>query len=158
MSPKKNVQAKKKKRRPKSLVLKNLRQIIQIAPFLFPIIVTAFTYSWLYTRTNIVAHPIEGLRSRKVNLMKRNDALHLSIEQLQAPQRIEAIAREKLGMISPERWQVVVLDKPVRAPEAAVQMAAPAPQEWRGLPGLFFRLSAGLPAAQASPQTTEQPG
>jgi cell division protein FtsB len=132
----KNTADRRKKKRSRSLARKNLKQSLKLLPFLLPAIFTAFIYTWLYTRTNIVALPIEGLRDERANLVKQNDSLRLKIEQLQAPYRIEAIARNKLGMISPEVWQVVVLDKPVRAPERAAQMAAKAqPRKSNGLLG-----------------------
>lgn len=149
---------KRKKRRQRNLVRKNLRQSFQALPFIVPLIATAFIYTWLYTRTNIIALPIEGLRVEKVNLLKHNDTLRLNIEQLQAPHRIEAIARKKLGMISPEIWQVVVLDKPVRAPQAAVQLAGAAePLESDRLLGSLRAPDAG-PSARVSPQDSGQPG
>lgn len=74
---------------------------------------------WQHTRLNIVGLPIESLRARKMDLIKQNDSIRLRIEQLQAPQRIETIAHEKLGMSSPETWQVVALDQPMRAPRSA---------------------------------------
>lgn len=86
-----------------------------------PLIVTAFIYAWQYTRINIVAQPIEKLRAERRDFIKHNDSLRLRIEQLQAPARIESIARDKLGMISPEKWQVVALDEPIRPPEAILE-------------------------------------
>jgi hypothetical protein len=54
-----------------------------------------------------------------MDLVKQNDSIRLRIEQLQAPQRIETIAHEKLGMSLPETWQVVALDQPMRPPRSA---------------------------------------
>jgi cell division protein FtsB len=156
MPPKKSPD-RRKKRRSRSFARKNLKQSLRLLPFLLPAIFTAFIYTWLYTRTNIVALPIEGLRNEKASLLKHNDSLRLKIEQLQAPYRIEAIARNKLGMISPEVWQVVVLDKPVRAPERAAQMAANAqPLKSNGLLG-SLRVPSDNPKRIAS-QETGRPG
>jgi cell division protein FtsL len=150
---------KKRRRRPKSLIRKNLKQSLGILRFILPPVLSAFISTWLYTRSNIIALPIEGLRIEKATLTKNNDALRLTIEQLQAPHRIEAIARKKLGMIPPEMWQVVVLDKPLRAPETAVHMAEtvhpPEPAGWLG----FRREHHATPsAARVSPQATGQAG
>jgi cell division protein FtsL len=97
---------------------RNFKDFMRLAPFVAPLIVTAFVYAWLYTRINITGLPINELRSRQSDLVKRNDSIRLRIEQLQAPARIESIARRKLGMVSPEKWQVVAVDEPVNPPES----------------------------------------
>jgi cell division protein FtsB len=153
---------KKKKRRSKSVTRRNIKYIFRFLPFILPPVITAFIYTWLYTRTNIVALPVEGLRAQKTELMKRNDALRVNIEQLQDPRRIEIIAHEKLGMISPNIWQVIVLDKPVRAPETAVQLAdSPVQPQPSGFVGsLRENVFSGddASAAQISTQAAGQPG
>jgi len=112
---------KQRKRRPKIVIRRNLKVWLRFLPFIAPIVITAFIYAWQHTRTHIVGLPIEDLRDRKKELAKQNDSIRLRIEQLQAPARIESIARKKLGMISPEKWQVIALDQPARPPEAAVE-------------------------------------
>jgi cell division protein FtsB len=152
-------QEKRRKRRLRSSARKNLKQGLKILPFILPPVATAFILTWLYTRSNIVALPIEGLRVERTNLIKRNDTLRLNIEQLQAPYRIDPIARKKLGMISPEVWQVVVLDKPVRAPEPAIQVAGDArPLNSPGLLRSLLQKANGPAAARVPSQATEQPG
>lgn len=111
----------RKKRRPKSIAARNLKSSLRYIPFIAPIAITAFIYAWLHTRMNIVGLPIESLRARKRDLIKQNDSIRLRIEQLQAPARVESIAREKLGMVSPESWQVVAVDEPTRPPGATFE-------------------------------------
>lgn len=120
-APKEQNRKKKKRRRPKSVTRRNLKTWLRHLPIIAPIVMTAFIYTWQHTRMNIVGLPIEDLRVKKKELAKQNDSIRLRIEQLQAPARIESIARKKLGMISPEKWQVIALDHPVRPPEAAVE-------------------------------------
>lgn len=152
---------KKRKRRPRSLARRNAKIIFRILPFIVPPLITVFMYTLLHTRTNIVALPIEDLRDQRAELVKRNDALRIKIEQLQAPRRIEAIARQKLGMISPNLWQIIVLDKPVQAPGAAVRLAdSPEREESNSLLGKLRQriFSAGTSAARLSPKAAGQPG
>lgn len=115
---KKKKPEKKKKRRPKSVVRRNLKNSLRLLPAGVLLIVTAFIYTWQHTRMNIVGIPIEELRAKRRDLIKQNDSIRLRIEQLQAPARIESIARDKLGMVSPQKWQVVTLNEPTRPPEA----------------------------------------
>jgi cell division protein FtsL len=110
---------KKKKRRPRSLVRRNLKNWLRYLPYILPLIITAFIYAWLHTRLTIVTLPVKSLRNQKTDLNKQNDSIRYCIEQLQDPRRIESIARKKLGMVSPENWQVVALEEPLRAFEAS---------------------------------------
>ncbi len=133
---------KKKRRRPKSLIRRNLKNWLRFSPFLTPLIVTAFVYMWLHTRLNIVTLPIQNLRAKKTYLIKQNDSIRVSIERLQAPDRIESIARTKLGMVSPEKWQVVALEEPLQEPaktrkEIAARDALPPGQKTAGLFGFL---------------------
>lgn len=114
-----NPSAKKRKRRPRSITRRNLKNLLRFLPVIAPLLITAFIYTWQHTRMSIVGAPVEGLRADRTDLIKHNDSIRLRIEQLQAPARIETIAREKLGMVSPEKWQVVTLDHPTQPPEAA---------------------------------------
>lgn len=117
MSANRKENTRKKKRRPKNSQRQILKKTLRFLPFLAPLLLTAFLYAWLYTRMNIVGLPIEELRDTKRNLIKQNESIHLRIEQLQAPARIESIARNKLGMVSLEKWQVVALDEPLQPPD-----------------------------------------
>jgi len=111
----------KKKRRSKSKSRRNLRQFLRFLPIVAPLILTAFIYMWQHTRMNIVSISIEKLRAKRRDLIKQNDSIRVRIEQLQAPTRIELIAREKLGMISPEKRHIIPLDEPFQPPRRAVE-------------------------------------
>ena len=145
---------KKKRRRPKSLIRRNLKNWLRFFPLLAPLIMTAFAYTWLHTRLNIVTLPIQSLRAKKTDLIKQNDSIRVCIERLQAPDRIESIARTKLGMVPPEKWQVVALEEPLQTPMTAREAVAardtlPPGQKTAGLFGflkkrwIFGNASAG---------------
>jgi cell division protein FtsL len=107
---------KKKKRRPNNAARKNFKALLPYLPYVGPIILTAFIYMWIYTSMNINAMPIGKLKENRRELVKYNDTIRLQIEELQAPERIEKIARKKLGMISPEGYGMIALDEPMRPP------------------------------------------
>ncbi len=138
-SPKKK---KKKKRRPKSVTTHNLKNWLLYLPIIGPPIITAFIYMWLHTRMNIVDLTTEELRAKKRDLIRHTDSIQLRIEQLQAPERIESIAREKLKMILPHKWQVVPVDESTQPPVAIersgqVQKRLPPDQRAAGLFGFL---------------------
>ncbi len=157
---------KKKKRRPKSIAKRNLKHSLRFLPAGILLMVTAFIYTWQHTRLTIIVLPIEDLRAKKRDLIKQNDSIRLRIEQLQAPARIESIARNKLGMVSPQKWQVVALDEPTQPPEAAPetnQLADRRPPSATKSAGLFGFLkkhgSLGNTSQQHKPpETTEKSG
>jgi cell division protein FtsL len=136
----------KKKRRANNTARRNLRALLPYLPFILPIILTAFIYMWIYTSMNINAMPIGELKEEKTELIKHNDSIRLRIEELQAPARIEKIAREKLGMISPEGYRMIALDEPMWPP--GIVRVEPRPvenslQANKGSEGLFGFLDIG---------------
>lgn len=137
----------KKKRRASNAARHNLKNMLRFLPLIAPLTITAFIYMWQHTRINIVGLPLETLRAKKVELVKQNDSFRLRIEQLQAPARIESIAREKLGMISPQKYQLVALDEPMQPPEGTVaesRRAEPRAPTMRQSAGLFEFLKIGF--------------
>jgi cell division protein FtsL len=157
---------KKKKRHPKSIARRNLKNSLRFLPVGILLIVTAFIYTWQHTRLTIVGLPIEPLRTKKRDLIKQNDSIRLRIEQLQAPARIESIARNKLGMVSPQKWQVVALNEPTQPPEAAPEtnrLAEHRPPSTKKSAGLFGFLKKHGNLGNTSqeytpPETTGQSG
>lgn len=131
---------KSKKRRSRSTAAVNLKAVIPFLPFAAPPLITAVIYMWLYTSMNIASIPTRELREHKAKLIKENDSIRLRIQELQAPARIEPIARNKLGMISPQEYRLVALDEPILPPESL--FAGPRPAESileasKGSEGLF---------------------
>ena len=128
------------KRRSRGSARPNLRAILPFLPILGPPVITAFIYMWLYTHMNIISIPTKDLRDQREKLIKHNDSIRLRVEQLQAPARIESIAREKLGMISPQEYRLVALDEPMQPPEdfpREPRLAENDPQASGRLEGLF---------------------
>jgi len=156
----------KKKRRSKSKSRRNLKQSLRFLPIILPLILTAFIYMWQHTRMNIVSISIEKLQTKRRDLIKQNDSIRLRIEQLQAPARIESIARKKLGMISPEKRHVVALDEPSQPSRRAVestQLVDERVSSSQKSAGLFRFLkkrgsSGSISQKHSSPETARQSG
>jgi cell division protein FtsB len=146
--PRKNSKKKARKRRKRGSARPIFRAALPFLPFVGPPLITAFIYMWLYTDMNIVSIPARDLKDQKEKLIKHNDSVRLRIEELQAPARIESIAREKLGMISPQEYGLVALDEPMQPPEGFSQkphLAENSLQASRGLESLLGLLSAESP-------------
>jgi len=147
---------KKKKRRSRSAARKSLKSLLPYLPFVAPIVITLFIYMWLHTRMNIIGMPTKRLRDQKKELIKQNDYLLLRIEELQAPARIEAIARRKLGMITPQEYRLVALDEPMQPPEGV--SAGPRPEENKMQANTGSEGSEAVSNTNASEQVARQSG
>jgi len=137
----------KKKRRTNNAAQKYLKALLPYLPYLAPIIVTAFIYMWIYTSVNIDSMPIAQLKQQKEELIKHNDSIKFRIEELQAPEQIDKVAREELGMISPEGYRTIALDEPMRPPGIALVEHRPPDkslQANKGSEGLFGFLDIGF--------------
>jgi cell division protein FtsL len=55
---------------------------------------------------------VGALRQRQAELQERIEPLEVEAEYLARPERIEAIARERLGMRPPSPSQVIVIEPP----------------------------------------------
>ena len=168
-SPKKSRKKRKRQRKAGATVRHSLKPLLPYLPFIAPIAVTAFAYMWIYTDMNIKAMPITKLKEQARELRERNDSIRHRIEELQAPGRIESIAQEKLGMITPEEYRVVVLDEPMWPPGIAGQTQRPAEkhmQAKRESEGIFGFLGISeretkvedVPQKTASGRSVRQPG
>jgi cell division protein FtsL len=136
----------KKKKRANNTLRRHLKALLPFMPYIIPLIITAFIYMWLYTSMNIKAMPIAQLKKQKQELIKQNDSIRLQIEELQANERIESIARTKLGMTSPEGYSLVALDEPMRPPGIVHLEPHPVAQDLqanKGSEGLFGFLTIG---------------
>ena len=75
----------------------------------FALMAVALLYVWSHTHMTELEYQV----AREISIKERllDDQRKLKVEQatLKASQRIEAIAKEKLGMAYPEREQVIIL-------------------------------------------------
>lgn len=74
----------------------------------------ALVYVWQHTQVVRLGYEIERLRETRAALEQERKALRLEMGQLRSLRRVEAIARTRLGMVTPKPGQVVLI------PEAPV--------------------------------------
>jgi cell division protein FtsL len=81
---------------------------------------------FVWERVDIVrvGYHIERLKAQKILLQREQDELRVKVSALTAPDRLARIATEKLGMVSPQPGQVIV----VRAGDAAPSQGEPPPE------------------------------
>ncbi len=70
---------------------------------------TALIYVWSHLHFTKLNYLIAEEISIRDNLIEENKRLKIEYATLRSPQRIEAIARDKLGMHYPEREQVIFI-------------------------------------------------
>ena len=74
--------------------------------------VTSLVLLFVWERVDIVriGYHIERLKAQKVLLERERDELRVKLSGLTAPERIARLASDKLGMMQPEKGQVVVIN------------------------------------------------
>ena len=80
--------------------------------------VTSLVLLFVWERVDIVriGYHIERLKTQKVLLERERDELQVKLSGLTAPERIARLASDKLGMMQPEKGQVVVINIEPEAP------------------------------------------
>ncbi len=79
------------------------------------VLAVALLYVWQHIHVVRMGYEVEGLRHEKAALVQEYKSLRLELGQLQSMRRVEEIARNRLGMVTPKRGQVVLI------PESPVQ-------------------------------------
>ncbi len=80
--------------------------------------VTSLILLFVWERVDIVriGYQIERLKTQKVSLERERDELRVKLSGFTAPERIARLATDKLGMMQPEKGQVVVINMEPEAP------------------------------------------
>ncbi|MDR4480112.1 MAG: cell division protein FtsL [Nitrospira sp.] len=80
--------------------------------------VTLLVLLFVWERVDIVriGYHIERLKTQKVLLERERDELRVKLSGFMAPERIARLASDKLGMMQPEKGQVVVVNIEPEAP------------------------------------------
>lgn len=86
--------------------------------------VTSLVLLFVWERVDIVriGYQIERLKTQKVSLERERDELRVKLSGVTAPERIARLATDKLGMMQPEKGQVVVVN--IEPPPPANPIAA----------------------------------
>lgn len=94
-----------------------------------------FAAIWTNLETFRLGYQIERLQKQKDSLVERQRQLEMERAQISALSRVEGVARERLGLVTPGRGQVVFVKDglPGTPPQLAVP-ARPAGPETQGPP------------------------
>ncbi|HBH87076.1 MAG TPA: cell division protein FtsL [Syntrophaceae bacterium] len=85
---------------------------LKYSPFIIVTLVlmaVALVYVWSHIRMTELEYMVAEEMSIKENLLEAQRKLKVEIATLKSPQRIEAIAKDKLHMSYPTRDQVIIL-------------------------------------------------
>jgi cell division protein FtsL len=94
-----------------------------------------FAAIWTNLETFRLGYQIERLQKQKEGLVERQRQLEMERARVSALARVEGVARERLGLVTPGRGQVVfVRDGALGSAPAPVATAAPALPEIQGPP------------------------
>jgi len=113
----KSVETKQKRDKPRKKLYKY--RIHPAYPTILAIALVFFISAYLSQCSKLirVQYNTHQLKIQKMDIQKENRKIALSIEKLEAPARIERIARNKLGMISPDKRIVISLTEPANTAE-----------------------------------------
>ena len=76
------------------------------------VLLAALLYVWQHTYVVRLGYEIERLREHQADLVQENKELRLEMGQLRSLKRVEEIARNRLGMVTPKSGQVVLIPQP----------------------------------------------
>ena len=100
---------------------RELRQSIAIGCVL--VLVLLFS-AWQHFELIRHGYRLEEMQRARAAEEEINRHLRLEIETLRAPQRIEKLATERLGMVAPAAGDAIVIERTVQAPPAKSLVAA----------------------------------
>ena len=102
---------KKKKRSPRKSAKRKWRQrhiTATIAIFLW-LLLSGFAYVWCRVQVVHLGYLLSHVHRLHKRLLNDNKKLHLELARLKAPERVERIAIQQLGLNHPTKDQIVVL-------------------------------------------------
>ncbi len=82
--------------------------------------------AFVWERVDVVrvGYQVERLKAQKISLERERDELQVKLSALTSPERIAKVATEKLGMIPPERGQIVLVHRESEGPARTVPEGA----------------------------------
>jgi len=82
------------------------------------------SYAWQHFQSIQLRYQVEQLESRRAQAAELNQQLHLEVATLRSPMRVDAIAREQLGLTTPVPGQITRMDGSNEAVLAQVRAVA----------------------------------
>ncbi|MGD8370587.1 MAG: cell division protein FtsL [Syntrophobacterales bacterium] len=88
--------------------LKNRRIFATVAVFVW-LLLSGFGYVWCRVQVVHLGYLLSDVHRIHTQLLNDNKKLHLELARLKAPERVERIAIQQLGLRHPTKEQIVVL-------------------------------------------------
>ncbi len=80
-----------------------------LIPAFLVLLLTILIYTWSHMHITELKYKIAREIKAKESLLEENNKLKVEVSMLKSPQRVESIARGKLGMNHPDKEQVIIL-------------------------------------------------
>jgi cell division protein FtsL len=102
---------KRKKQPPKKKVVSKWRQkrLVTIVAIFLWLLLSGFGYVWCRVQVVELGYQLSEIHRQHTRLLNDNKKLHLELARLRAPERVQRIAIEQLGLKHPTKDQIVVL-------------------------------------------------
>jgi cell division protein FtsL len=102
---------KRKKQSPKKKVVSKWRQkrLATIVAIFLWLLLSGFGYVWCRVQVVELGYQLSEIHRQHSRLLNDNKKLHLELARLRAPERVQRIAIEQLGLKHPTKDQIVVL-------------------------------------------------
>lgn len=106
----------------------HLREYVRKTAWAAALAFCALFYAWQHFQYIQVRYQIETLEGRQSRATELNQELRLEVASLRSPMRIDAIARQQLGLTVPVPAQVAPDEGPNGSELAQARVPMPAPQ------------------------------
>lgn len=87
-----------------------LRGLWRLVAIVLPFAAAVFAYTWVHEQGLEAGYRIEALEQRLEDLLQEERLLELEATRLRRPERLSALALEKLGMAPPTLDQMIFLN------------------------------------------------
>jgi cell division protein FtsL len=106
------------------------RELLALLLSPLPPMAVLFAAIWTNLETFRLGYQIERLQKQKETLVERQRQLEMERARISALSRVEGVARERLGLVTPVRGQIVFVQDGVSgtSPRVVVPAAAPGPE------------------------------
>jgi cell division protein FtsL len=99
----------KAKQRNGPLKRKGLQHLLSISALAFCLFILGLVHVWLRLQVVHMGYVLSTTTKLQGRLEQENRELKVELASLTSPDRLEAMARRRLGLMSPEKGQVLVL-------------------------------------------------
>ena len=86
-----------------------LRRLTTIVAIFLWLLLSGFGYVWCRVQVVELGYQLSDIHRLHTRLLNDNKKLHLELARLKAPERVQRIAIEQLGLKHPTKDQIVVL-------------------------------------------------